>query len=52
MKFYCCTVFTVDYDIDEIAEYGDELITLTTCSYYTEDGRFVVVGRKRIHTHE
>ena len=40
------------YDIDEIAEYGDELITLTTCSYYTEDGRFVVVGKKRIHTHE
>lgn len=36
------------YDIDEIAEYGDELITLTTCSYYTEDGRFVVVGKKRI----
>ena len=34
------------YDIEETAEYGDELITLTTCSYYTEDGRFVVVGRK------
>ena len=34
--------------IDATAEYGDELITLTTCSYYTEDGRFVVVGKKRI----
>ena len=37
------------YDIKETAEYGDELITLTTCSYYTEDGRFVVVGRKSCH---
>lgn len=36
------------YDIEETAEYGDELITLTTCSYYTEDGRFVVVGRKKV----
>ena len=35
------------YDIDETAEYGEKLITLTTCSYYTENGRFVVVGRKR-----
>ena len=35
------------YDIEATAEYGDELITLTTCSYYTEDGRFVVVGRKK-----
>ena len=37
------------YDMEETAEYGDELITLTTCSYYTEDGRFVVVGRKSCH---
>lgn len=36
------------YEIEETAEYGDQLITLTTCSYHTEDGRFVVVGRKRI----
>ena len=34
------------YEIEETAEYGDQLITLTTCSYYTEDGRFVAVGRK------
>lgn len=34
------------YEIEETAEYGDQLITLTTCSYYTEEGRFVVVGRK------
>lgn len=35
------------YDIKETAKYGNQLITLTTCSYYTEDGRFVVVGRKK-----
>ena len=34
------------YDIDKTAVYGDQLITLSTCSYYTEDGRFVVVGKK------
>lgn len=26
------------------AEYGDRLITLVTCSYHVEDGRFVVIG--------
>ena len=34
------------YDIEEVAEYGDELITLITCSYHTTDGRFVIVARK------
>lgn len=33
------------YEVGETAEYGDQLITLTTCSYHVEDGRFVVVGR-------
>ena len=28
------------------AEYGDQLLTLSTCEYHTEDGRFVVVARK------
>lgn len=36
------------YDIKATAEYGDQLITMSTCSYYVEDGRFVVVGRKRM----
>ena len=36
------------YEIEETAKYGEQLITLTTCSYHTEDGRFVVVGRKKI----
>ena len=34
------------YDIEATAEYGDPLLTLSTCSYHTEDGRFAVVARK------
>lgn len=34
------------YDTGKTAEYGDKLITLSTCAYHTEDGRFAVVGRK------
>ena len=35
------------YSIDATANYGDQLITLSTCSYYVEDGRFAVVGRRQ-----
>lgn len=35
------------YDIGKTAEYGDQLITLITCSYHTTDGRFVVIGREK-----
>ncbi|MDU3397860.1 MAG: class B sortase, partial [Clostridiales bacterium] len=34
------------YDTGETAEYGHTLLTLVTCSYHTENGRFVVVARK------
>ena len=34
------------YDINKTAKFGDQLITLSTCSYHVEDGRFAVVGRK------
>ena len=34
------------YDIKETAEFGGQLITLSTCSYHIKDGRFVVIGRK------
>ena len=34
------------YNIDKTAQYGEQLITLSTCSYHVEDGRFAVVGRK------
>lgn len=35
------------YDTGIDAKYDDQLITLSTCSYHTADGRFVVVGRKK-----
>ena len=34
------------YDAGVTAEYGDEFITLSCCSYQVEDGRFVVVGKR------
>ena len=34
------------YDTGIEVEYGDNLITLSTCSYHTENGRFVVVAKK------
>lgn len=30
-------------------EYGDKLITLSTCAYHVKDGRFAVVARKKIN---
>ena len=35
------------YDTGVTATYGDKLITLVTCAYHVEDGRFVVVARKK-----
>lgn len=35
------------YDTEVSAEYGDSLITLITCSYHIENGRFIVVARHR-----
>lgn len=35
------------YDTGVDAQYGDELITLATCEYTQENGRFVVVARKK-----
>lgn len=34
------------YDTGVEAAFGDQIITLSTCSYHTENGRFVVVARK------
>lgn len=34
------------YDTEVTAEFGDEFITLSCCSYHVEDGRFVVVGKR------
>lgn len=33
------------YDTGETAEYGDKLLTLSTCSYNTDNERFVVVAK-------
>lgn len=34
------------YETGKTANYGDELITLSTCSYHVKDGRFAVIGKK------
>lgn len=34
------------YDTGVSAEFGDTFLTLSTCAYHVEDGRFVVVARK------
>jgi len=36
------------YDTGKEAVYGEQLLTLSTCSYHRENGRFVVVARKCI----
>lgn len=36
------------YDTGITAEYGDKLITLSTCAYHTSNERFVVVAKKII----
>ncbi len=34
------------YTISETAKFGDKLITLSTCAYHAEEGRYVVVAKK------
>ena len=34
------------FDTGVTAEFGDEFITLSCCAYHTENGRFVVVGKR------
>lgn len=35
------------YDTGMTVEYGNTLLVLSTCNYHTDDGRFVVVARKK-----
>lgn len=35
------------YDTGIEVAYGDDLITLSTCAYHTNDGRFVIVARRK-----
>lgn len=37
------------YDTGVTAEYGEQLLTLSTCEYSQEDGRFVVVAKELKH---
>lgn len=34
------------YKIEKTAEYGEKLLTLSTCSYHANEGRYVVVAKK------
>ena len=34
------------YDTGIEPEYGDQLVTVSTCAYHTEEGRFYIVGRQ------
>ena len=34
------------YDTGVTPVWGDQLITLSTCEYSVEDGRFIIVARK------
>lgn len=34
------------YDIDVNPEYGDQILILSTCSYHTADGRFIVAAKR------
>ena len=35
------------YDTKIIPQYGEQLLTMVTCAYQTEEGRFVVVARRK-----
>ncbi|MCM1088751.1 MAG: class B sortase [Muribaculaceae bacterium] len=35
------------YDTGVVAEFGDTFITLSTCAYHEENGRFVVVAKRK-----
>lgn len=40
------------YDTGITAQYGEQLLTLSTCEYSQEDGRFAIVAKKKLHTIE
>ena len=47
-QYYVDEVVTASmYDLGVTAKYGDRLLTLSTCSYHTDNGRFVVVAREK-----
>lgn len=46
MNYVKNCVSMTPYTIVNDVEYGDKLITLSTCAYHTTNGRFVVVAKK------
>ena len=40
------------YDTGVVPEWGDELITLSTCSYHVKNGRFIVAGVRKASSGE
>ena len=36
------------YDTGGEAEYGENLLVLSTCNYHTDDGRFVVIAKEKL----
>jgi len=46
MNYVRNCVSMTPYTIVNDVEYGDQLLTLSTCAYHTENGRFVVVAKK------
>ena len=35
-----------EYNTGVSAEYGDQLVTLSTCAYHEKNGRFFIVGKR------
>lgn len=46
-EYLCGVQNSALYDTGVEANYGDTILTLSTCAYHTENGRFVVVAKKR-----
>lgn len=46
MNYVKNCVSMTPYTIANDVKYGDKLLTLSTCAYHTENGRFVVVAKK------
>ena len=44
--FYQNIMALSQYDTGVTAQFGDHFLTLSTCAYHTETGRFVVVAKE------
>lgn len=46
-NYVACSKRDSMYQTGVDAKYGDQLLTLSTCAYHTEDGRFAIVAKKK-----